>query len=309
MAVVRAALTQTVNAFADMPERVEDLGQLAGRLEEIRRANVDHHVELIGAARAAGAQIVCLGELFTAPYFALNKNPMWVALAEDAATGPTVTTLRKVATERAIVIIAPIYEIDGKTGKRFNTAVVIDSDGRVLGKYRKAHIPCGANEQGEFIETFYYGRSEVPQNEPSEYVLGDNPYFPVFKTAVGKVGVAICYDRHFEGVVAALAQAGAQIVFSPAVTFGAKSQRLWEHEFLVDACRHRVFIGGSNRKGTEKPWNQPYFGASYFTGPDGEKLRDLSLQPELVIADLDLDALHWPDPSGWDLQRDARRFR
>lgn len=309
MAVVRAALTQTVNAFADMPDRVEDLDRLEGRLEEIRCANVDHSVGLIAAARAAGVGIVCLGELFTAPYFALTKNPMWMALAEDPATGPTVTTLREVAADLAIVIIAPIYELDGKTGRRFNTAVVIDSDGRVLGKYRKAHIPCGANEQGEFIETFYYGRSDGPQNEPSESVLGDNPYFPAFKTSVGNVGVAICYDRHFEGVVAALARAGAQMVFSPAVTFGAKSQRMWEHEFLVDACRHRVFIGGSNRSGAEKPWNQPYFGATYFAGRDGEKLLDLSGQPELVIADLDLDAVARPDPSGWDLKRDARRFR
>ena len=306
MAVVRAALTQTVNAFKDMPDRVEDLGRLEGRLEEIRRANVDHNVQLIRAARDAGAQIICLGELFTAPYFALTKNPMWKAMAEDPVTGPTVTTLRGVAAELGIVIVAPIYELDGASGRRFNTAVVIDADGRVLGKYRKAHIPCGANEQGEFIETFYYQRSEGPQNEPSEYILGDNPHFPVFKTSVGNVGVSICYDRHFEGVVAALARAGAQIVFSPAVTFGAKSQRMWEHEFLVDACRHRVFIGGSNRGGSERPWNQPYFGASYFAGPDGEMLRDISARPELVIADLDLDGLVRSDPSGWDLQRDAR---
>jgi len=306
MAVVRAALTQTVNAFADMPDRVEDLGRLEGRLEEIRRANVDHHVELIGAARDAGVQIICLGELFTAPYFALNKNPMWIAMAEDAAAGPTVTELRRVAAERGIVIIAPIYELESRTGRRFNTAVVIDADGRVLGKYRKAHIPCGANEQGEFIETFYYGRSEGPQNEPSEHILGDNPYFPVFKTAVGNVGVSICYDRHFEGVVAALARAGAQIVFSPAVTFGAKSQRMWEHEFLVDACRHRVIIGGSNRKGSEKPWNQAYFGGSHFVGPDGDTLGDSSTSPELAIADLNISALQEPDASGWDLNRDLR---
>lgn len=308
MAVVRAALTQTLNAFDDMPDRVEDLGRLEGRLEEIRRANVDHNVELIGAARNAGAQIICLGELFTAPYFALNKNRMWIAMAEDAAAGPTVTTLRRVAAERRIVIIAPIYELEAKTGRRFNTAVVIDADGRVLGKYRKAHIPCGANEQGEFIETFYYGRSEGPQNEPSEFILGDNPYFPVFKTAAGNVGVAICYDRHFEGVVGALAKAGAQMVFSPAVTFGAKSQRMWEHEFLVDACRHRLYVGGSNRMGSERPWHQPYSGGSHFAGPDGEKLRDLSTRPDLVIANLDLDALTRPDPSGWDLGRDARRL-
>ncbi len=100
---------------------------------------------------------------------------------------------------------------------------------------------CGANEQGRFAETFYYGRGE------------SRPLYPVFKTSVGVIGVDICYDRHFEGVVGALARAGARLIFSPAVTFGAKSRRLWELEFLVDAARHRVFIGGSNRRGSEKP--------------------------------------------------------
>lgn len=306
MAKVRAALTQTVNAFKEMPDSVSDLGRLQGRLQDIRRANVEHHLRLIAAASAAGAAIVCLGELFTAPYFALGKDPLWLGLAEDVERGASAAALRKAAAEREVVVVAPLYELDGATGKRFNTAVVIEADGRVLGKYRKAHIPCGANEQGEFAETFYYGRSEGPQNKPSPGILGKNPYFPVFKTSVGNVGVAICYDRHFEGVVAALARAGAELVFSPAVTFGAKSRRLWEREFLVDACRHRLFIGGSNRKGAEKPWNQPYFGASFFAGPDGKKLPNLSQIPELVIADLDLDMLARPDPSGWNLRRDAR---
>ena len=294
MTIVRAALTQTANAFKGMPAKVADLGRLKGRLDEVRAANIEHNIALIRAAAKAGAKIVCLGELCTAPYFALGKDPMWLALAEDAEHGPSVMAFSKAASENGIVVVAPLYELEAKTKHRFNTAVVIEADGRILGKYRKTHIPCGANEQGEFAETFYYGRSEGPS------------YFPVFKTSVGTVGVAICYDRHFEGVVAALAAGGAQIVFSPAVTFGAKSRRLWEHEFLVDACRHRVYIGGSNRKGAEKPWNQAYFGASYFAGPDGEKLKKVSSRPELIIADLDLGALQRPDPSGWNLKRDAR---
>ena len=90
------------------------------------------------------------------------------------------------------------------------------------------------------------------------------------------------------------------------MTFGAKSRRLWDQEFLVDACRHRLFIGGSNRRGAEKPWNQEYFGASYFAGPDGEKVSNRSPRPDLVIADLDLASLKKPDPSGWNLKRDVR---
>lgn len=295
--MLRAALTQTVNAYEDMPARVADLGRLKGRLGEVREANLAHHAELLREARKRGARVVCLGELFPAPYFALGKDPLWRGLAEDALRGPSVAAMRRAAEDLGLVVVAPIYELDARTGRRYNTAVVIEQDGRVLGKYRKAHIPCGANEQGSFHETFYYGRSDG---------RGEKALYPVFRTSVGRIGVSICYDRHFEGVVGALARAGAQVVFSPAVTFGEKSRRLWELEFLVDACRHRVFVGGSNRKGAERPWNQRYFGAGYFAGPDGSRLPELSDHPNLVLADLDLGALGRPDPAGWNLARDVR---
>ena len=102
-----------------------------------------------------------------------------------------------------------------------------------------------------------------------------------------------------------LARAGAQLIFSPAITFGEQSRRMWDLEFPVDAARARVFIGGLNRLGVEPPWEVEYFGASYFVGPDGV-LPDLSSVDELVIADLDLASLDTADSSGWNLQRDAR---
>jgi N-carbamoylputrescine amidase len=301
---VRAALTQTVNAFSDMPASVDGLAALATRLEDIRAANVAHHVELVRAARQQGAQVVCFGELFTGPYFALRHDEFWVGLAEDAREGKTVTTLAAVAKEYGMVLVAPIYE-RARDGRRFNTAVVIDATGEVLGSYRKTHIPHGKNEQGHFLEGFYYERSDG-QNGPHLRNVSKNPYFPVWETAVGRVGVAICYDRHFEGVMSTLAREGAELVFCPAVTFGAKSHRLWHLEFPVDAARHNVFIGGSNRKGTEAPWGQSYFGDSYFVGPNGV-LANLSNHRELVISDVDLSQLEGPDPSGWNLKRDLRR--
>ena len=304
MTTLRVALTQTCNAYRPMPATVAELPALAGRLDDVRAANVDHHVALVRAAAAQGAQVVALGELFTGPYFALGRDPMWLGLAEDARTGPTVTTLRALATELGVVIVAPIYERDAATGRRFNTAAVIDADGEQLGLYRKSHIPAGANEQAAFCETFYY--------EPSDGQLGawprnrsSNRYFPVFETRFVRLGVAICYDRHFAGVMEALADQGAQLVVSPAVTFGAKSRRMWDLEFPVDAARHNLYIGGSNRRGVEPPWTQEYFGASYFTGPNGP-IAALPSAPELVIADLDLAALAGPDPSGWNLARDRR---
>ena len=302
--VIRVAMTETCNAYPHMPATVEALPELAGRLDALRAANVDHHIALVREAARQGVQVLGMGELCTGPYFALGKDPMWLGLAEDAQDGPSVSAFRQVARETQMVLVAPIFEHDARSGRRFNTAVVIDDTGEVLGKYRKTHIPAGSNEQGTFAETFYYQASDGelgswPRNRST------NPFFPVFETRFVRLGVAICYDRHFEGVMAALAANGAELVLSPAVTFGAKSRRMWELEFPVDAARHNLYIGGSNRKGTEPPWTQPYFGASYFTGPNGN-LPPLPSVPELIIADLDLDVLRKPDPSGWNLPRDTR---
>jgi N-carbamoylputrescine amidase len=301
--IVRAALTETVNAFRSMPSTVEELPLLASRLDEIRQANVDHHVELAIAAQAHGVQVICFGELFTAPYFALRHDPMWLDLAEDAKTGKTVTALRQLAREYTLIVIAPIYELD-PSGRRFNTAVLIDEHGEVLGTYRKAHIPHGANEQGSFLEAHYYERSNG-ENLLGPSNVSKNPAFPVWQTSAGRIGISICYDRHFDGVMSSLSREGAELIFNPSVTFGAKSQRMWHLEFPVDAARQNVFIGGSNRKGVEPPWNQPYFGESYFVGPNGV-LPNRSTHPELVIADVDRGELTRPDPSGWNLPRDVR---
>lgn len=298
---MRIAITETSNAYGNMPANVSELHLLSGKLDAIRAANVGHHLGLLREAHAQGAQVVGFGELFTGPYFALGKDPMWFGLAEDAVEGPTVSRLREVTRELGMVVVAPIYERDA-SGQRFNTAVVIDT-GEVLGRYRKTHLPQGQNEQGSFDEPFYYDRSDGRSGGPGN--ISNNPYFPVFRTRFGNIGVAICYDRHFEGVMYSLAREGAELVFSPAVTFGEKSQRMWHREFEVDAARHRLFIAGSNRRGAEPPWNQPYFGESHVVGPNG-LLTNVSTHPELVIADVDLAELRGPDPAGWDLPRDIR---
>jgi N-carbamoylputrescine amidase len=302
--IIRAALTETANAYPDMPARVEDLGQLAERLDEVRDANLEHHAELVAAAAGAGVQVLCLGELFPGPYFALHQHPIWRDLAEDALSGPSVTAMRAQAKTHGVIVIAPIYELEAESGRRFNTAVVIDQTGTILGRYRKTHIPEGSNERAAFHETAYYQRGDGALGDwPAD--VSDNPHFPVFQTSLGRIGVATCYDRHFEGVMRSLAGAGAELVFSPAVTFGDQSRRMWELEFAVDAARHGLYIGGSNRRGTEAPWGVEYFGASHFVGPDG-RLPEVDGPEHLVIADLDLEALGGASDSGWDLERDTR---
>lgn len=293
---LRIAMTETCNVFRDMPQSSEALRDLAPRLDEIREANNAHHEALARTAAADGAQIIGFGELFNGPYFATVEDEMWLDFAEDAADGPTVRRFRALAKALSVVIIAPIYEHDRAVGRRYNTAVVIDAGGEVLGKYRKTHIPQGRNEREQFVERYYYGPADAE---------GPEALFPVFETRFARVGVAICYDRHFEGVMRTLSAHGAQVVFSPAVTFGAKSEYFWEREFEVDAMRHRVFIAGSNRCGPEPPFGLSYFGRSYVAGPDG-RVADHRSRLNLVIADLDLSALGEGDSSGWNLPRDRR---
>lgn len=301
--VIRAALTQTVNAYAPMPERVEDIGQLADKLDAVRDANVRHHVSLARRAKELGVNAICFGELFAAPYFALTADPMWRAMAEPL-DGPTVSTFASLAKELEMVVVCPIYEHIVATDERYNTAVVIDATGDVLGFYSKTHIPHGANEQRQFLEkVFFDGSSGRPNTGPAN--VSKNNFFPVFQTAVGRVGVSICYDRHFSGVARTLAQNGAELIFSPAATFGAKSERMWELEFPVDAARNAVFIGGSNRMGIEPPFTQPYYGRSYFCGPDG-RLDNVSIEDELIISEIDFDLLTAADPAGWRLVKDVR---
>jgi N-carbamoylputrescine amidase len=221
MTRVRAALTQTANYFQDMPTSEEELDELSESLDAIREANVTHHLDLLAQAASMQVQAICLGELFCAPYFALGCDPMWFELAEDALQGPTISRMRNAAKEHNMLVVAPIYELDGQSNRRFNTAVVIENTGEVLGKYRKCHIPEGTNDQGTFYETFYYEKSDGQLNNgPAN--CSKNPFFPVFRTSVGKVGIAICYDRHFPGVMKTLAHQGAQLVFSPAVTLAPR---------------------------------------------------------------------------------------
>ena len=157
-------------------------------------------------------------------------------------------------------------------------------------------------DKGGFDESFYYQASE---GEPQEESLSQNPFFPVFQSAYARVGAAICFDRHFEGVMSNLARGGAELIFSPAVTFGEKSQALWQHEFQTDATRNQVFIGGSNRLGTEAPWNVHFYGDSHFAGPNGA-VKNCSDHPELVVVDLRLSELSKPDPAGWSLRQNRR---
>jgi beta-ureidopropionase len=249
---------------------------------------VEKHIELIGKAAADGAQITCLQEIFHGPYFPAEQDPRWYATAEPE-DGPTVTRMREVARQHAMVLVVPFFE-EAQTGVYYNTAVVIEADGTILGKYRKTHIPhvgpC-------FWEKFYF----KPGN------LG----YPVFQSSVGKVGLIICYDRHFPEIGRALGLKGAEIVFNPSATVESLSKYLWELEQPAHAVANGYWIAAINRVGVETPLSSAkFYGSSYFCDPRGQIVAQASdSEDEVLVADLDLEKIR-EVRNTWQFLRDRR---
>lgn len=249
------------------------------------------HEEYTRQAVAEGAQIIGYQELFYGPYFGITQDPKYYGYAETIP-GPTVDRFSALAAELGVVIVLPIYEED-QPGVLYNTTVVIDADGTVLGSYRKHHIP----HLPKFWEKFYFR----PGN------LG----WPVFDTAVGKVGVTICYDRHFPEGWRVLGLAGAEIVFNPNATAPGVSNRLWEIEQPAAAIANGYFVAANNRVGLED--NEygdeavNFYGSSYIVGPDGNFVGDIasSTEPGYIVRDLDLEQIRTVRER-WQFFRDRR---
>jgi N-carbamoylputrescine amidase len=187
-----------------------------------------------------------------------------------------------------MVIVVPVYEREF-AGVYYNTAAVIDADGTYLGKYRKNHIPHTAG----FWEKFFF----KPGN------LG----YPVFDTRYAKVGVYICYDRHFPEGARLLGLGGAEIVFNPSATVAGLSQYLWKLEQPAHAVANGYFMGCINRVGIEPPWEiGRYYGSSYFVDPRGNTLTQGSEdKSELVVAEMDF-AMIEEVRRVWQFFRDRR---
>ena len=258
-------------------------------LETIREANLAKHVPIIERAASEGVQIICMQEIFTGPYFCAEQTTRWYDSTEHIPDGPTTQLMQELAARHNMVIVVPIYE-EEETGVYYNTAAVIDADGTYLGKYRKNHIPHVAPG---FWEKFYFR----PGN------LG----YPVFDTAYGKVGVYICYDRHFPEGARALGLNGAEIVFNPSATVAGLSEYLWKLEQPAHAVANAYFVGAINRVGHEQPWDiGEFYGQSYFCDPRGQFLATGSRdKTELVTAELDLDKIR-EVRNTWQFYRDRR---
>jgi len=259
-----------------------------------KEKSIEKHVRLVREAAEKGAEIICLQEIFYGPYFCAEQNTKWYESAEEVPNGPTTHLFQELAKELGTVIILPIYEKAG-IGIYYNTAAVIDADGTYLGKYRKNHIPhvaAGGNGCG-FWEKYYF----KPGN------LG----YPVFDTAYAKVGVYICYDRHFPEGARLLGLNGAEIVFNPSATVAGLSEYLWKLEQPAHAVANGYYLAAINRVGVEAPWNMgEFYGQSYLVDPRGRFVavgsRD---QDEVIVAEMDKNLIHEVRDI-WQFYRDRR---
>ena len=252
-----------------------------------KETTIRAHEQYARQAAAQGARVICFQELFYGPYFCQVQDAAFYSYAESIP-GPTTERFAALAAELGMVMVLPMYEQE-QPGILYNTAAIVDADGHFLGKYRKNHIP---HVKG-FYEKFYFR----PGN------LG----YPVFDTAVGKVGIYICYDRHFPEGWRALGLNGAQIVFNPSATSRGLSAYLWQLEQPAAAVANEYFIGAINRVGIEELGDDDFYGTSYFVDPEGKFVGDLGdgHGAELIVRDLDLDLL-LEVRNRWQFYRDRR---
>lgn len=246
-----------------------------------KKENIEKASAYIREASANGAKIICLPELFTSIYFCFEINEKYFREAEPIP-GPTINSIRRVAEEQQVVVIAPIFE-QTPASEFYNTATIIGPNGEIIGRYRKMSIP--STPSGTMIgmvgmEKYYF----KPGN------LG----FPVFKTPFGvNIGVLICYDRHFPEAGRALALGGADIVFIPTATANG-TKYLWEIELKSRAVENVYYIGAVNRVGYDIGGAdfQRFYGGSMFVNPKGEVVSQAgSDNDEIVYADLDLSII------------------
>ncbi len=256
--------------------------------DEIKKKMIAAHLPLIDEAGREGVQVLCFQEVFSQPYFCPSQDAKWYGAAEAIPDGPTVRLMQDYAKKHSMVIVVPIYE-EEITGVYYNCAAVIDADGSYLGKYRKTHIPQVAG----FWEKFFF--------KPG------NSGWPVFQTAYCKLGVYICYDRHFPEGWRALALNGAEYIVNPSATVAGLSEYLWKLEQPASAVANGVFIGAINRVGSEAPWNiGEFYGQSYFVNPRGKIEKEASRdRDELLVHEMDFDMIR-EVRNTWQFFRDRR---
>ena len=250
--------------------------------------NIARAVKGIAEAASKGAQIVCLPELFNAPYFCQERNDKYFSLAEEIP-GPTTAILSEQARKHGLGIVTSIFE---NADHFYNTAVVITPDGNLLGKYRKVHIPD--DPANHYDEAYYFSSGD----------LG----FPVFQTDIATVGTLICFDQWFPEAARMEAAKGAEILFYPTaigwpITQTARDlnraeNEMWKTIQIAHGIANNCFIVSVNRVGVQDTLN--FWGSSFVSDPYGRVLASASMdQEEVLVVKCDLSVIDqkkkdWP---------------
>ncbi|MBD3405706.1 MAG: acyltransferase [Candidatus Lokiarchaeota archaeon] len=242
---------------------------------------IQKHERLTAEAADKKVNILGFQELFFGPYFCAEQDTRWYDYAESIP-GPLTERMSKLAKKQNMILVVPMYE-EEQPGFLYNTTVIIDEKGTILGKYRKNHIP---HQPKGYWEKFYFRPSNIG--------------YPIFETKYGKIAVYTCYDRHFPEGARILGLKGAEIVFNPSATTSGHSDHLWTLEQSAHAVANGYFVAANNRVGDE-PWGfGTFYGSSYVVDPKGNILAQGSREKdEIVIADIDLDMCrevrnYWP---------------
>lgn len=268
------------------------LGLIQSRCSPNPAENFDRTVGRIAQAARLGAQIVCTQELFRSQYFCQAENHDYFKLAEPIP-GPSSKALQQLARRHKIVIIASLFE-KRAAGVYHNTAIVIDANGELLGRYRKMHIP----DDPLFHEKFYFTPGD----------LG----FRAWQTKRGKIGVCICWDQWYPEAARLTALQGASILFYPTAIgwhpsekeeHGANQHAAWETIQRSHAVANGCYVAAVNRVGLERPAGGDgleFWGQSFVAGPSGQILAKAGArQEEILLAEADLGVVdvartHWP---------------
>ena len=274
--------------------------------------NVTRHIARVREAHAQGAQIICLQELFNAPYFAKSLRADRFDLAEPIP-GPTTERMQAVAAELAVVIVVPIYERQA-AGLYRNSAAVIDADGSLLGVYRKMHIP----HDPLFEEKYYFAPGEADGSSPAASgVSRVSNGFRVWKTRYADVGVLICWDQWYPEGARITSLLGAEILFYPtAIGWHPKEKPLsgvaqvdaWRTMQRAHAIANGVYVAAPNRVGFEaEPGTDglEFFGHSFVSDPFGRLIAEAGESPGVIVARCD-PALIEETRRNWPFLRDRR---
>ncbi|MEK7269689.1 MAG: nitrilase-related carbon-nitrogen hydrolase [Planctomycetota bacterium] len=266
-----------------MPRSVT-IALIQARAGRDKTKNLERHAGMARNAIRRGARVVCFPELFATYYVGATEDKRWFAEAEGE-DGPTVETFRRIAKESKTVFVVPFFERDGRAF--YNSAAVVDADGRLSGVFRKVHLPHLKTAHDAF------------------YFKPGNRGFAVFETAYLKLSVLICHDRHFPESFRLAALAGAEAIFVPTASGRGVSDAFWEAEGQAAAIANGVFVAALNKVGREPNAPTPYYGRAYVADPFGRILFQGGDRDQIVMGKIDLGRIA-ESRAMWSLLEDRR---